>query len=73
MGRFVEVAALPHNVAMVAKGALEAEGLVVVLDQPALGAVYGLQHGPWVTKVLVPPDDADAALALLAEIEAEDA
>jgi len=59
----------PHVVAEIVRGALEAEGLDVKLERNGLGVVYGLQHGPWATRVLVARDDLPRARELLAEIE----
>lgn len=64
--------ALPSIHASVLAGALEAEGIRVVLDRPALSSVYGLEAGTWATRVLVPAEQLEEARALLAEFDNPD-
>lgn len=71
MSQFREVAALPNAIAQLAKGALEAEGLTVVLDSEARDP-YGIDSGWFATRLLVPDEEWDRARALLDEFEAQD-
>lgn len=68
--RYRPLTARPHVVAEIVRGALEAEGVDVRLERNGLGAVYGLQSGPWATRVLVAEDDFERARSLLAEMDA---
>lgn len=61
--------ALPHTIAVLLCGALQAEGLRAQLERDALGVVYGLSTGGHATRVLVHPDDARNAHRLVAELE----
>jgi hypothetical protein len=62
--------------AVVVRGRLESEGIPVVLQQEAVGAVLGLTVGPLGSaRVFVPEPLAEQALAILAEtfeVEEED-
>jgi len=49
-------------------GALTTEGLRVRVERNALSTVYG--HNTFAARVLVHPDDVDAARALLMELDA---
>lgn len=69
MPEFVVVTAVPHITAAIVKGALEAEGITVVLQRDGFGAIYGLDRGRHATEVRVPADQAEQARALLSEIE----
>ncbi len=60
----------PAAEAHVVLGALHAEGLRARLQRDSFGTVYGLTSGPFATRILVHPDDYDAARALLAASEA---
>ena len=68
----VVLTSLPSIHAAIVKGALEAEGIQVTLDRPALGTVYGFEGGMWATQLLVAEDDVERARAILAEIESSD-
>lgn len=61
--------ALPHTIAVLLCGALQAEGLRAELERDALGVVYGLNSGGHATRVLVHPDDARDAHRMLIELE----
>lgn len=69
MTEFVALTSLPSVHATVLAGALQAEGLTVLLDRPALATVYGLENGVWATQVLVPADQLGRARELLGEFE----
>lgn len=71
MSQFREVAALPNAIAQLAKGALEAEGLTVMLDSEGRDP-YGIDSGWFATRLFVPDEEWDRARALLDEFEAED-
>ncbi|HEY8338698.1 MAG TPA: DUF2007 domain-containing protein [Egibacteraceae bacterium] len=62
----------PDALARIVAGALESEGIPVRLSRDGFGAVYGLQHGRFGTRVLVPAEDLPRARALLAEVEASE-
>ncbi len=68
---FVELRRLPQPIAQIVRGALEAEGIDTDL-RTGLGAVYGVEVGPFATRLYVRRSDVARAEALLAEIEAED-
>jgi hypothetical protein len=68
---YVEVAAMPNAVAQIVKGALEAEGLRVMVDREGRDP-YGIDSGWFATRVLVEEGDAERARALIAEIEASE-
>lgn len=54
--------------AMIIRGRLESEGIPVVVQQEAVGAVLGLTVGPLGSaKVLVPEPHAEGAAEILAE------
>jgi multidrug efflux pump subunit AcrA (membrane-fusion protein) len=63
------VAVLPHMAAVLAHGALLAEGVEAQLGRDALGAVYGLDSGGHATRVLVRAGDAVRARELLADLD----
>jgi len=69
MSSYRQLTALPAALAQIVKGALEAEGIDVVLDRAPLATVYGLDSGEWATRVLVDPDKFDRARELLDEFE----
>ncbi|QBI21451.1 hypothetical protein ER308_19010 [Egibacter rhizosphaerae] len=69
----VEVTELPHPLARIVQGALEAEGIPSRLQRDALSGIYGLETGIFATRLLVPADRADEARALIAAVEAEEA
>lgn len=66
----VVVTVLPHMAAVLARGALRAEGVDAQLDRDALGTVYGLDSGGHATRVTVPAADAARARAVLSDLEA---
>jgi hypothetical protein len=70
VAEFRVVTSLPHTLATIVAGALQAEGFTVRLDRPALSSVYGLDSGMFATRVLVPELELEAARRLIAEIEA---
>ena len=69
-GAWSVVTVLPHMAAVLARGALRAEGVEAELGRDALGVVYGLDSGGHATRVLVRPDDVERARAVLAGLEA---
>lgn len=71
MPELVTVTQVHSAKAAIVKGALEAEGIPARLDRDGLGVVYGLESGPWATRVLVPVEHVDAARALLHQIEGD--
>ena len=72
MSSYRQLTAVPPVLARILEGALQAEGIDVVLDRAALGAVYGLDSGEWATRVLVAADQLDRAPTLLDEFETAD-
>ncbi len=59
-----------HAEALIVKGYLESQGLLVNLDYEALGKIYGLTvDGLGQVRVQVPEDQVETALELLAEVE----
>ncbi len=72
VSQFVELTSLPSIHAAIVKGALEAEGVTVLLDRPALASVYALEVGTWATRLLVPEEQLAQAQAVLADVEAQD-
>ena len=70
MAELREVTALPHPLAEIVKGALEAEGIPTELRREAISAVYGLDSGWFATGVLVPEEDVERARALIDRVEA---
>jgi hypothetical protein len=72
MVSYRQLTALPSVLAHVVKGALEAEGIAVMLERESLGSVYGLDSGAWATRVLVTADALDRARRLLAEFSTAD-
>lgn len=71
MPRFAELMSAPNALAQIVKGALEAEGLRVVVDREERSP-FGLDSGWFATRVLVAESDLERAQELLAEIEASD-
>jgi hypothetical protein len=67
---FVELRRLPHPIAEIVRGALEAEGIATDI-RTGLGSVYGVDVGPFATRLYVRADDVARAEALIAEVEAE--
>lgn len=63
------VTVLPHMAAVLARGALLAEGVHAELDRDVLGAVYGLDSGGHATRVLVRAHDARRAREVLDAME----
>lgn len=59
----------PAAEAHVVLGALQTEGIDARLERDGLGAVYGLTHGAFGTRILVPAPDYEAAVALLGSAE----
>jgi hypothetical protein len=66
---FVELRRLPNPIAQIIRGALEAEGIEADV-QSGLGQVYGLDAGPFATRLYVRSSDVERAEALIAEVEA---
>ena len=50
-------------------GALEAEGIVVLIQRNGLGAIYGINTGAFPARLLVRPADLARARALLADLD----
>lgn len=71
MGDFRELMTAPNTLALIVRGALEAEGLRVVVDRQERSP-FGLDSGWFATRVLVAPEDLARAQELLAEIQAAD-
>ena len=61
----------PFHLAQIVRGALEAEGIDVVIERDALAHVYALNTGRHATRLLVREDQLDQARALIREIESE--
>ncbi|MGI9018262.1 MAG: putative signal transducing protein [Euzebya sp.] len=72
MADFQSLTSLPHVHAAIVRGALEAEGITVLLDGADTTNAYGLFAGSWSVTLLVPADQLASAKALLAQIEASD-
>jgi Putative prokaryotic signal transducing protein len=70
MSPYRQLTAVPAVIAQIVRGALQVEGIDVVLDRDALGSVYGLDSGEWATRVLVEADQLARARALLDQFEA---
>ncbi len=68
---YVELRRLPMPMAQILKGALEAEGIASDL-RTGLGSVYGIDAGPFASRLYVRVSDVERAEALIAEVEAED-
>lgn len=60
---------LPAIHATIVKGALEAEGLTVVLQGAGFDTVYPLSTGTWATRLLVRDDEFEQAQQILGEFE----
>lgn len=71
MGEFRELMNAPNALARIVQGALEAEGLRVVVDREERSP-FGLDSGWFATRVMVDEDDLERARELLAEIDAGD-
>lgn len=71
MPKFAELMSAPNALAQIVKGALEAEGLRVVVDREERSP-FGLDSGWFATRVLVAEQDLERAQEVLAEIEASD-
>jgi hypothetical protein len=69
---YQQLTALPSAPAQLLKGALETEGIAVILERESFGCVYGLDGGAWATRVLVDADCIDRARTLLDEFETAD-
>jgi hypothetical protein len=67
---FVELRRMPQPIAEIVKGALGAEGIEAEV-RTGLGAVYGIDAGPFVTRLYVRRSDLDRAEALITEVEAD--
>ena len=67
---FVELRRLPRPIAEIVRGALAAEGIEADV-RTGLGAVYGVDAGPFATRLYVRRSDVARAEALIAEVEAE--
>jgi hypothetical protein len=66
----VELRRLPMPIARILAGALEAEGIETDV-RGGLGEVYGVEAGPFATRVYVRRSDRERAEQLLAELESE--
>jgi kynureninase len=66
---FVELRRLPHPIAQIVRGALEAEGIETDV-RTGLGQVYGVDAGPFATSLYVRHSDVARAEELIAEVEA---
>ena len=62
----------PSHLARIVSGALQAEGIEVVLERDALAQVYALDTGRHATRLYVREDQFEAAQALIREIESDD-
>jgi hypothetical protein len=69
MTAYRQLTALPSAPAHLLKGALETEGIHVVLERESFGSIYGLDSGAWATRVLVDEASIDRARTLLDEFE----
>ncbi|MEX0659104.1 MAG: DUF2007 domain-containing protein [Egibacteraceae bacterium] len=69
MADFRELMTAPNALALIVQGALEAEGLHVVVDRQERSP-FGLDSGWFATRVLVAAGDLQRAQELLAEIDA---
>jgi hypothetical protein len=67
---FVELRRMPHPIAQIVRGALEAEGIETDV-RTGLGQVYGIDAGPFATRLYVRRSAVARAEALIAEVEAE--
>ena len=69
MVAYVRLTALGKVHATIVKGALEAEGLDVVLRSNDVAGLYPMDLGTWATTLEVPEDQVDRAREILAEFE----
>lgn len=67
---FVELRRLPHPIAQIVRGALEAQDIETDV-RTGLGQVYGIDAGPFATRLCVRRSDVDRAEALIAEVESQ--
>jgi hypothetical protein len=67
---FVELRRMPQPIAEIVKGALAAEGIDAEV-RTGLGAVYGIDAGPFVTRLYVRQSDRERAEALIVEVETD--
>ncbi len=67
---FVELRRMPHAIAQIVRGALEAEGIPTDV-RTGLGQVYGIDAGPFASRLYVRRSDVPRAEALIAEVESE--
>lgn len=65
------LASLPAVDATMLKGALEVEGITVVLDDRGASGVYPMGIGTWATRVMVTADQFDQARRILDRIEGD--
>ncbi len=69
MTDFAPLTSLSHVNAAIVKGALEAEGVHVILDNTGIGNPYALETGTWATHLMVPRAQLSKAQAVLASFE----
>lgn len=69
MAQYRVLTVRPATQADVLVGALRTEGIEARLERDGFGAVYGLTHGAFATRVLVAADQYDKALALVNAVE----
>jgi hypothetical protein len=67
----VELRRLPHPIAVIVAGALEDAGIPAEV-RGGLGRVYGVEAGPFATRLYVRRSDRERAEEILAELEAAD-
>lgn len=67
---FVELRRMPQPIAEIIAGALAAEGIETDV-RTGLGTVYGLDAGPFATRLYVRRSELDRANALIAEVETD--
>jgi hypothetical protein len=67
---YVELRRLPNVLAEILRGALEAEGIPAEV-RTGLGSVYGIDAGPFASRLYVRQSDVAQAEALIAEVEDE--
>ena len=66
---FVRLTSLGKIHATIVKGALEAEGIDVVLRSNDVGGAYPMDLGTWATTLEVPEDQLDRAREILEEFD----
>ncbi len=66
---FETLTTLPSVYAAIVKGALEAEGVTVILDGGGFEAIYPTRIGSTGTRLMVPQEELERARTLLAEFD----